>query len=146
MFRFVNSSVVVPKKSVPVHRVIPVEQYSAQSFNINFAGWQMNDIGTLNRAQTFQQAQAILSRLVDVGTGTSNIPSNIPLKDCFNFIRPRYAQSELECLAFADAVGRYESEKIDDAYKQALSNVSLDKSSANSSVPADSSASVVDSQ
>lgn len=146
MFRFVNTSVSVPKKSVPVHRVLPVEQYSAQSFNINFAGWQMNDIGTLNRAQTFQQAQAILSRLVDVGTGTTNIPSNIPLKDCFNFIRPRYAQSELECLAFADAVGRYESEKIDDAYRQALSHVSVNKSSVDSSVSADSSASVTDSQ
>lgn len=113
MFKIVSSykELVYPKVHISLAMV--VDQMSAQEFNLGPNGFQQNDLTALSRATTMQQAELILKRLVDNSDKqVSNLPKNIPLKDCFNYIKPRYAQSELECALFAEVVAQYEQNKI----------------------------------
>lgn len=134
MFKIVSSykELVLPKVHISLAMV--VDQMSAQDFNLGPNGFQQNDLTALSRATTMQQAELILKRLVDNSDKqVSNLPKNIPLKDCFNYIKPRYAQSELECALFAEVVAQYEQNKINTELSSKLVDKPADVPSVESS-------------
>lgn len=128
MFRFESCI-----EESPVNRhgqLLPIDQFNAQDFNIGANGWIVNPINALNRAQTLEQARLILSSMTEQ-KGHYNIPEGMSLTKAFDYIRPRYAQSEQEVLAFAEQLGKVEQSEIDAAYAKALKDevISSDKPS-----------------
>lgn len=89
-------------------KVLAVDQFRAQDFGMSDNGWIANDISMLARATSMAQAQAILQRLVTREDTKSNIPKGTKLKDAYNYVRPRYCQSELEVAQFAEALAQFE--------------------------------------
>lgn len=108
-----------PRLAFNPRAVCAVEQFRSQDFNINDFGWTQNDLSALVAATSMKQAEAILRRLVDVGNDSKNLPDGISIRDAFDLIRPRYAQSEAEVLAFAEVVANKGLE-LDSAYRKAL--------------------------
>lgn len=107
-----------------VTRVVPVEQFDAQEFNQNDAGWTRNDLSQLARAQSKSEFDSIMARLNEVKS-QSNLPGDISNKDAIKYVAPRYAQSPLELQQFAEYVAGFEQDKIDDAYRKSLEDVKL---------------------
>lgn len=119
MFKSISIISSEPCKVFDHKQVCAVEQFRSQDFNINDFGWPQNDLSALVAATSMKQAEAILRRLVDVGNDSKNLPDGITIRDAYDLIRPRYAQSESEVLAFADAVASKGLE-LDAAYRKAL--------------------------
>lgn len=112
-----------------IKKVCSVDQFAAQSFNIAANGFIGNPLSQLARATSVQQIENILKRVTEVPS-QSNLPKNIKLVDAFNYIKPRYAQSELECLLFAEQVAAYEQNQIDTASRSAVEQPALTPPSA----------------
>lgn len=98
-----------------VERALAVDQFRAQDFGIGDNGWIANDLTMLARATSMSQAQAILQRLVQRDAQKSNIPAGTKLKDAYNYVRPRYCQSELEVAQFAEALAQFEVSQAETA-------------------------------
>lgn len=96
--------------------IMAVDEFPSQDFNKNEAGWIRNDIAALARAQSQAEIELLLKRLGEVRTSDSNIPKDVPLKDAYNLIRPRYAQTENEFVEFAEAIGAKAQANLDAAY------------------------------
>lgn len=100
MFRQVRIIEEVISPAFCVAHACNVDQYLSHDFNKNDAGWLRNDLSALAAAQTKEQYELILLRLKELPT-ISNLPKDVPLKDAFDFIKPRSMQTENE---FADFV------------------------------------------
>lgn len=96
-------------------KLMAVDQFLSGDFNKNDAGWFRNDLSALAAAQTREQYEAILRRLKEMPS-SSNIPEGTKLEDAFNFIRPRYVQTENEFADFAEFMTKKGLEAQEAAY------------------------------
>lgn len=95
-----NRSIII--ECVPVKRRAFASQDSILPFNLNAAGWPMNDISALLHAQTDDEVAKIMSRLVDLRSNGS-IPENVSDKDAIrDYIVPRYVGTSSELLTYME--------------------------------------------
>lgn len=88
-----------------------VDQFGVQSFGLNDAGWPRNTISMLERCQTMEQYKLLASRLVETKVQTDK-NQKLSLKDRFQLIRPRYAQTACEQEALAMTLAEYDMNAI----------------------------------
>lgn len=81
---------------------IVIDQFDAQSFNLNDAGWPRNDIAQMARAQSKAEFDAIMQRLAVLDSQPSNIPNGMTDAQVYDTCRPRYSQSPLELEQFIE--------------------------------------------
>ena len=81
---------------------IVIDQFDAQPFNLNDAGWPRNDISQMARAQSKAEFDAIMQRLSVCDSLPSNIPKGMSDAQVYDTCRPRYSQSPLELEQFIE--------------------------------------------
>lgn len=112
-----------PKEFVRV-----VDQFDAQDFNENEAGWIRNDISQLVRATSQSQYDAIMRRLVELKQ-EGGIKEGTTVEEAISQIKPRYAQSPNEIEQFIALTNGNVMDKVNEAYQEALKEVKVDKDS-----------------
>lgn len=122
MFRTVENpdydyQVVEIKK--PSIGLVPVDQYDAQDFNLNEAGWIRNDISQLARAQSKAEFDMIMSRLTEIKS-SGGLPDDISIDEAIKSIRPRWCQSPNELEQFAEWTNPDVMAKLDEAYQKSV--------------------------
>ena len=104
-----------------------IDQFDAQEFNKNEAGWIRNDISQLARATSQSQYDAIMRRLVELKQ-EGGIDDKTSIDEAIAMIKPRYAQSPNEIQQFIEMTNGNVMDKVNAAYQQALKDVHPDKS------------------
>ena len=115
MFRDFNNVEHCEKFFNDSHSMIPIDQYDAQDFNLNDAGWVRNDISQLARAQSKAEFDMIMARL-QVLKESKSIPDDISIDEAIASIRPRWCQSPNELEVWAEMTNGEVMSKLDDAY------------------------------
>lgn len=110
-----------PKEFVRV-----VDQFDAQDFNENEAGWIRNDISQLARATSQSQYDAIMRRLVELKQ-EGGIKEGTTVDEAISQIKPRYAQSPNEIEHFIALTNGNVMDKVNAAYQEALKDVKVEK-------------------
>ena len=116
------------------HRMIPIDQYDSQDFNLNDAGWIRNDICQLARAQSKAEFDLIMSRL-QVLKDSKSLPDDITIDEAIRSIRPRWCQSPNELELWAEMTNGDVMSKLDEAYQK---SVKVPESSSNDSTESSS--------
>lgn len=120
MFRFpVSESLSVIHFNSSPEFVRSIDQFDAQEFNKNDAGWLRNDISQLARATSQSQYDAIMRRLVEL-KHSGSIPDDVSKEDAIAMIKPRWAQSPNELEEFMSMTNDDFMQKLDDAYRKAV--------------------------
>lgn len=101
-----------------VYKVV-IDQFDAQEFNQNDAGWIRNDISQLARATSQAQYDAIMQRLVELKQ-QGGISDDMSVEDAISQIKPRYAQSPNEIEQFIAYTNAGVMSKLSEAYEKAL--------------------------
>lgn len=96
----------------------PIDQYAAEDFCKNDAGWSRNDLSQLARAQSYEMFQNLLSRLETI-QDMPNLPQNLTPEKAVRLIRSRYLQSPNELQEFAEHVAKLEKEAQTKAEQEA---------------------------
>lgn len=131
MFRFYISyrtiaGCVAAVEDSPKEFVRVVDQFDAQDFNENEAGWIRNDISQLARATSQSQYDAIMRRLVELKQ-EGGIKEGTTVEEAISQIKPRYAQSPNEIEQFIAFTNSNVMDKVNAAYQEALKEVKVDK-------------------
>lgn len=106
---------------------IVIDQFDAQSFNLNEAGWPRNDIAQMARAQSKAEFDAIMQRLAVRDSQPSNIPKGMTDAEIYDFCRPRYSQSPLELEQFIEFSNGSVTKYLEERYsKNNTDSVKLD--------------------
>lgn len=108
--------------------VCVVDQFDAQPFNKNEAGWRRNDISELARATSKSQYDAIMSRLVELRQ-SGDIKDGTTVEQAISLIKPRFVQSPNEIEQFIEATNGSVMQRVTDAYNKALKDTKLSKDS-----------------
>lgn len=128
--------------AIKMGHVCPVDQFGVQDFGRNDAGWPRNTISLLERCQTLEQYKLLASRLVETPIKSDN-QKGLTLKQRFAFIRPRYAQTPLECEALAEVLAQYDMNAINtqvDSMKQKAADDAVKAAAAAAPSPTSASA------
>ena len=104
------------RKETRVDKLCVVDQFDAQDFNLNSAGWTRNDICQLARAQTQQEYDAIMKRLNIIPDAPGNADGKSRL-DAINGIKSRYCQSAVEIEQYAQIYSEDEQRRLSAAYQ-----------------------------
>lgn len=107
--------------------VCVIDQFDAQPFNNNDAGWIRNDISQLARATSQSQYDALMRRLVEI-KAEGGIKEGTSVEEAISQIKPRYAQSPNEIEQFIQMTNGDVMKKLDEAYQKSLSEVKADTS------------------
>lgn len=107
--------------------VCVIDQFDAQPFNNNDAGWIRNDISQLARATSQSQYDALMRRLVEI-KAEGGIKEGTSVEEAISQIKPRYAQSPNEIEQFIQMTNGDVMKKLDEAYQKSLSEVKVDTS------------------
>lgn len=103
---------------------VPIDQYDAESFNINDFGYTRNDISQLARAQSVQEYDMIMKRL-QVLKSNGDVPKDMNPQQAISRVRSRYLQSPNELLSYAENLANGDLQKLHDSYCEALKDVKL---------------------
>lgn len=106
--------------------VCVIDQFDAQPFNNNEAGWIRNDISQLARATSQSQYDALMRRLVEI-KAEGGIKEGTSVEEAISQIKPRYAQSPNEIEQFIQMTNGDVMKKLDEAYQKSLKDVNLKK-------------------
>lgn len=126
MFRKVNQPLRIIASN-PRFGVV-IDQFDAQSFNINEAGYIRNDISQLARAQSKSEYDSIMARLVELKS-QGGLPEGISTEQAISMIKPRYAQSPNEIEQFIEMTNGNVMDEVNKAYEKSLKDVKLNKES-----------------
>lgn len=105
--------------------LVPVDQYDAQDFNLNEAGWVRNSIAQIARAQSMDEYNALAARMVQVRVD-NNLPEDVTDEQAFDLIKPRFAQSANEVQQFIEMSHDVYMKRMDEAYRKAVPEVKSD--------------------
>lgn len=114
--RIISSGLIPDLPVKRLSRVMAIDQYPSQDFNLNDCGWISNDLSQLARAQSQAEVELLLKRLTEIRAQKSNLPEKCTLKEAYDLIRPRYCQTENEFVDFAIGIGMKEQSSLDEAY------------------------------
>lgn len=120
MFRNAQKVIDTSIEVSDIRRCVPVDNFDAQNFNLNDAGWSRNDICQLARAQSQSEYDAIMHRLVTL-PDKKGLPDSLSKADKIRSIRPRYCQSNMELQSYAEYVATVEQNKLNESYEKAVS-------------------------
>lgn len=98
---------------------VTVDQFDAQEFNLNDAGWIRNTISELSRATSKSEYDAIMARLVEL-KNVGGIPEGTSIHDAISMIKPRWCQSPNEIENWIQSTNPVVMAKIDAAYQLAV--------------------------
>ena len=90
-----------------VLRAVAIDQFPAQDFNLNDAGWPRNVISELSHAQSKAEYDMILSRIQEL-RGNYNIPDDMDTDTAISLIKPRSYQSACDFEKFAEKAADYD--------------------------------------
>lgn len=120
--------------SVPKERRCFASQDAVQTFQLGDSGWPMSDITLLLKAQTDDQINNVLNRLVDLKSG-NNIPDGTSDSDIIrDYIVPRYVGTSSEYLTYL--TNKYET-SVTSADLQVLDGSKVDIQSVDESSSAE---------
>lgn len=114
--RIISTGLIPDMPVKRLSRVMAIDQYPSQDFNLNDCGWISNDLSQLARAQSQAEVELLLKRLTEIHAQKSNLPEKCSLKEAYDMIRPRYCQTENEFVDFAMRIGAKEQASLDEAY------------------------------
>lgn len=120
MFRNVQKVINTSIEVSDIRRCVPVDNFDAQTFNLNDAGWSRNDICQLARAQSQSEYDAIMHRLVTL-PDKKGLSDSLSKAEKIRSIKPRYCQSNMELQSYAEYVATVEQNKLNEAYEKAVS-------------------------
>lgn len=100
-----------------VLHAVAVDQFPAQDFNLNDAGWPRNVISELAHAQSKAEYDMILSRIQEL-RGNYNVPDDMDTETAISLIKPRSYQSACDFDKFAQKVADYDMS----LYEKAVAN------------------------
>lgn len=120
------------KKSFDKSVNICIDQFDAQDFNKNEAGFIRNDISQLARAQSQSEYDSIMRRLVELRKDGS-IDDKTTDEEAFAQIIPRYSQHVSEINQWLEMSNGSVMTKVNDAYDKALKDLKIDKPPVDSS-------------
>lgn len=120
MFNNIQKVVDTPIYVSDIKRCVPIDNFDAQTFNLNDAGWSRNDICQLARAQSQSEYDAIMQRLVTI-PDKKGLSDSLSKADKIRSIKPRYCQSNMELQSYAEYVATAEQAKLNEAYTKAVS-------------------------
>lgn len=86
---------------------VAVDQFPAQDFNLNDAGWPRNVISELAHAQSIAEYDMILSRIQEL-RGNYNLPDDMDTDTAISLIKPRSYQSACDFEKFAEKAADYD--------------------------------------
>lgn len=123
MFRDLNASFddcfLTPRKAtLDPNRMVVIDQFSGQEFNLNDAGWIRNDLAAAVRAQSLTEYQAIVNRLTEIKQN-GGISEDMSIDDAISAIKPRWAQSPNELEIFVQMSNDSAYSHLNDAYEKA---------------------------
>lgn len=104
------------KIDVQPEHLCTVDQFDAQDFNLNDAGYIRNSISALSRATSQSQYDAIMRRLVEL-KNEGNIKPDTKVEDAISQIIPRYCQSPNELERFMEYTNEDFMKRLDEQYK-----------------------------
>lgn len=78
-----------------------IDNFDAQSFNINEVGVIRNDISKLARAQSQSEFDAVMKK-IGTSPASYNIKDGMTLQQAFDSLKPRHLQSPCELANFAE--------------------------------------------
>lgn len=120
MFQKIDNFNGMPKcKCTNVAYDLVIDQFDAQDFNQNEAGWIRNSISELQRAQSKSEYDSIMARLVEIKS-EGGIPEGTTIEQAISQIKPRWAQSPNEIEQFVAMTNGDVMERINDAYQKAI--------------------------
>lgn len=83
----------------------PIDQFDAQDFNINEAGFIRNDISKLARAASQSEYDALMKKIGMVDSNY-NIKDGMTIQQAMDMVKPRYAQSACEIANYAEYLSK----------------------------------------
>lgn len=119
MFRDILNNITPRSFSDSPEFVRSIDQFDAQSFNQNDAGWLRNDISQLARATSQSQYDAIMRRLVELKQ-SGGLPDDLSKEDAIAMIKPRWAQSPNELEEFMAMTNDDFMARMTKAYEKAV--------------------------
>lgn len=123
MFYNKLSAIVYPVVTNVNKDCVAIDNFAAQDFFDNAAGWTRNDLAQLAAAKSKEEYMMIVERLSQ-RDGKFNMSDKDSIADGIKRTMSRYCQSPLEIAEFAERLANEQLVKAsNDAYKNALKQV-----------------------
>lgn len=110
------------KGAVDSSAVCSIDQFSVQKFNVGESGFVRSPVAQLARCQTLAEYEALVKSIGVTKSSRGDYNDKLSLEDNFRLKKSRYAQSPNELERYAEILAQYDSDKLDDAYRKALSS------------------------